>query len=795
MKTSTRMPFGLIAFLLMTWQVGFGQTTDPTPQTLPFTFTEQSSATVLPDGMGVGAENGSDGEHFDETGDASSGGSFCQWNDEGANGISYQASGSCEDGSILVAINTLGTTSISVDWTARLITDNANVNYFTIQYRVGTSGDFTSLSDTYNSSTDGASASYTTNLPVAAEGEAVVQVRWAYYEIGTGSRDRLAIDDINITGTTSSCVISDISVSNAGSCNDNGTPSDDSDDYYEADVTVTYTDDPGTGTLDLSGSGVVGGTTSAAVGTSPQTISGVRLAANGSDVAITATFSDDLACTYSETVSGTDVASCSNFPNVGFVITSSSIAEGDAGTSQQNVSISMDSAPSSDATIDVISIEDSATEGVDYDAVSTSVTFTTGESYPATKMVSVTINGDTDEEPSETFDLLLSLAVGSAGLAAVGDDQHTVTISNDDFAPIACPSGTESQSQGFEGGGTWSYTVIGNSQALPCSSGDDYVGEGTTIGTGGNTISSSGGSQFFAVRDITGDCAGSSGVDLSFSTFTATAMTAGNYAISFDYNVFGWDTGDDISYNVSVNSSSVAAGDAVSGFSNFSTSGWETQTIDVVLAAGDALDFTITLDQNGDGDWGGIDNVVLCFGAIFPVNLTSFEAKPEGNKALLTWQTSTEQNNSHFLIQRSADGRLFENIGRVEGAGDSDQAIDYSFVDDKPLPGLNYYRLHQFDFDGTNEIFSPIAVRFGEAGDKPSAWPVPTSDLLQVSLPATEESWLLEVFNLNGQRLLEQLVEDKTTQTSLDVRALPAGSYFLRWTNGRNSGQQRFLKN
>ncbi|WP_353777310.1 hypothetical protein [Winogradskyella sp. 3972H.M.0a.05] len=122
-------------------------------------------------------------------------------------------------------------------------------------------------------------------------------------------------DNIN-TGQTincGGCSITDISISNPpGSCNDNGTASDASDDYYIADVTITYSNPPASGSIDLTGAGVVGGTTSATVGTSPQTITGVQLAANGSDVEVTATFSADGSCTYTETVSGSGVASCSS---------------------------------------------------------------------------------------------------------------------------------------------------------------------------------------------------------------------------------------------------------------------------------------------------------------------------------------------------------------------------------------------------------------------------------------------------------------------------------------------------
>ena len=178
-----------------------------------------------------------------------------------------------------------------------------------------------------------------------------------------------------------------------------------------------------------------------------------------------------------------------------------------------------------------------------------------------------------------------------------------------------------------------------------------------------------------------------------------------------------------------------------------------------------------------------------------PVDLLALEAKEVSSGVKISFSTASEQNNSHFLIQRSLDGRTFETIGRVEGKGDSNEQVDYSFVDAKPAAGLNYYRLQQFDFDGTNAFFGPVAVRFGGAETtKPQVWPVPATDVLQVELPAQDASWNLEVFTINGQLLLEKVVTEKGAQTSFDISALPAGSYFLRWANGREMGQIRFVK-
>src|SRR5688572_5296990 len=82
-----------------------------------------------------------------------------------------------------------------------------------------------------------------------------------------------------------------------------------------------------------------------------------------------------------------------------------------------------------------------------------------------------------------------------------------------------------------------------------------------------------------------------------------------------------------------------------------------------------------------------------------PVNFTGFFAKKSGEYVQLTWTTNNEVNNSHFEIQRSADGRNWNTIGEV-AAGTS--AINkYTFTDrNHSNTGSSYYRLKQVDKDG-----------------------------------------------------------------------------------------------
>jgi len=93
-----------------------------------------------------------------------------------------------------------------------------------------------------------------------------------------------------------------------------------------------------------------------------------------------------------------------------------------------------------------------------------------------------------------------------------------------------------------------------------------------------------------------------------------------------------------------------------------------------------------------------------------PIELLSFEGKKQTNSNMLYWSTASEYNTSHFIIEKSVDGFKWSDIGQVPSAGNSTQKLDYSLEDVDVSQVINYYRLHQYDIDGVNDIFGPIAI-------------------------------------------------------------------------------------
>ncbi len=113
-------------------------------------------------------------------------------------------------------------------------------------------------------------------------------------------------------------------------------------------------------------------------------------------------------------------------------ISDATLTEGDSGTSAARFTVSLSAASTSSVTVAYNTSAGTATAGTDYTAASGTLTFTPGQT---SKVVSVSVIGDSTVEDDETFYVNLLSATG----ATIADNRATGTITNDDVAPA--PSG------------------------------------------------------------------------------------------------------------------------------------------------------------------------------------------------------------------------------------------------------------------------------------------------------------------------------------------------------------------
>ncbi|MEQ1746613.1 MAG: IPT/TIG domain-containing protein [Saprospiraceae bacterium] len=165
-----------------------------------------------------------------------------------------------------------------------------------------------------------------------------------------------------------------------------------------------------------------------------------------------------------------------------------------------------------------------------------------------------------------------------------------------------------------------------------------------------------------------------------------------------------------------------------------------------------------------------------------PVELTDYSGQAKRDGILLEWATATERNNDFFTLERSTDALAFEPLAKIPGAGTTVQPVQYQFLDKKPLPGLNYYRLRQTDFDGGTALLGMVAVPFGNTSNDLRVHPNPVQgpnlfvELASAGLP--DEPLDLILTDLLGHIIRQERASGAST--SLPVADLPAGTYLLR---------------
>ena len=121
---------------------------------------------------------------------------------------------------------------------------------------------------------------------------------------------------------------------------------------------------------------------------------------------------------------------------------------------------------------------------------------------------------------------------------------------------------------------------------------------------------------------------------------------------------------------------------------------------------------------NNQGSTSGVSGTVsISSGGVIvtPIELLTFTAAPNGNKVAINWQTVTETNNQYFTIERSADGKNFSELTRLNSVapnGNSTSLLSYQFFDESPFSGASYYRLKQTDYNGKFAYFNMVSVDF-----------------------------------------------------------------------------------
>ncbi|HMG82642.1 MAG TPA: T9SS type A sorting domain-containing protein [Ferruginibacter sp.] len=156
---------------------------------------------------------------------------------------------------------------------------------------------------------------------------------------------------------------------------------------------------------------------------------------------------------------------------------------------------------------------------------------------------------------------------------------------------------------------------------------------------------------------------------------------------------------------------------------------------------------------------------------ILATTMGPLNAYQENNSIELNWQVYSDENVNAYEIQRSIDGKKFVTIGKLA----ANNTGNYTYPDNSPVTGNNYYRLIIVDKDGSTTYSNIDVVNLNDLSATISFYPNPVVDrevTLQLANIA-KGNYQLVVFDNTGKQVYASVI-DYTGGYSAQTIYLPA---------------------
>jgi hypothetical protein len=174
-----------------------------------------------------------------------------------------------------------------------------------------------------------------------------------------------------------------------------------------------------------------------------------------------------------------------------------------------------------------------------------------------------------------------------------------------------------------------------------------------------------------------------------------------------------------------------------------------------------------------------------------PVKLISFSAQKNKNndQVDVAWETASEINSDYFEILRSNENEQWESIGKVSAAGTSNKIIKYSIVDPFPAPGINYYQLTEYDFDGAHQESNVVSVSNNNKSETLVVYPNPTSSSTTFDFYSENGGiYYLKGYTNNGEEIYSAKIFgiQGENRFNFSMQDFSPGIYSFQITNNTN---------
>ena len=180
----------------------------------------------------------------------------------------------------------------------------------------------------------------------------------------------------------------------------------------------------------------------------------------------------------------------------------------------------------------------------------------------------------------------------------------------------------------------------------------------------------------------------------------------------------------------------------------------------------------------------GLGSQMVLAAITLPVNFLSFSGERQNNQTdILHWDVAQVTGNAGYAIERSADGKNYNQVGFVNETSSNEDEKSYSFNDDKAGIYPWYYRLKQVDINGSYTYSKVIFIK----GDKNSSLRIFASgdgNTIHIYGNIAGNFAAFQLVSSSGQEIMSKPIRKQVTD--IPVNYLSKGIYHYRVIDNTN---------
>jgi hypothetical protein len=167
-----------------------------------------------------------------------------------------------------------------------------------------------------------------------------------------------------------------------------------------------------------------------------------------------------------------------------------------------------------------------------------------------------------------------------------------------------------------------------------------------------------------------------------------------------------------------------------------------------------------------------------------PVDFGGLTVESNGIKNELSWVTFTERNNSFFKLEYSSNGKDWEEIEIIEGAGNSTAQIDYATTHSNFKSGINYYRISQQDIDGELQFLAIASI------DNRAALELQVK-AGEMKIYSNKEIKSIKCYAMNGKVVSREMISQNKYQANINLSRHSNGILLVNIIFSDGSSEQK----